>query len=98
LLRRNPAVQLVRVQDVGLVQTPDPEILEWAANEDRVLLSHDVSTVPPAAYQRIAEGKPMPGVFILPDRMPVGQAIDEIMFLIDAEPGEWNDQVLYLPL
>ena len=49
LLRRHPALDLVRVQDVDLMQTPDSEILEWAANQGRVLLSHDVSTVPPAA-------------------------------------------------
>src|SRR5207249_3148212 len=68
LLRRRPDLDLVRVQDVGLSETPDPEILEWAAGQERVLLSHDVSTVPPAAYQRTANGKPLPGVFIVPDR------------------------------
>jgi hypothetical protein len=99
LFRRHPDLALVRVQDVGLMQTPDADILEWAAGEGRVLLSHDVSTIPPAAYQRIAVGKPMPGVFIVPDRMPVGRAIDEILFLaLDVEPGEWKDQVLFLPL
>lgn len=89
----------VRVQDVGLMQVPDRDILEWAASQGRLLLSHDVSTVPPAAYRRVGDGKPMPGVFIVPDRMPIGQAIDELLFLsIDVEPGEWKDQVLFLPL
>jgi hypothetical protein len=99
LFRRFPELDLVRVQDVELTQTPDPEILEWAAGQGRVLLSHDVSTVPPAAYQRVADGKPMPGVFIVPDRMPIGQAIDELLFLsLDVEPGEWKDQVVFLPV
>jgi Domain of unknown function (DUF5615) len=99
LLRRHPELELVRVQDVGLMQTPDPDILEWAASQGRVLLSHDESTVPPAAYQRVGESKGMPGVFILPDRMPIGQAIEEILFLsLDVEPDEWKDQVLFLPL
>ncbi len=99
LFRRHAKLDLVRAQDVGLMQTPDPEILEWAASQGRVLLSHDVSTVPPAAYQRVGNGKPMPGVFVVPDRMPVGQAIDEILFLSgDVEPDEWKDQVLFLPL
>lgn len=99
LLRRHPELDLVRVQDVGLTATPDPDILEWAAAQGRVLLSHDVSTVPPAAYQRVGEGKPMPGVFILPDRMSVGQAIDEVLFLsLEVEPDEWRDQVLFLPV
>jgi hypothetical protein len=95
MFRRQPDLELVRVQDVGLAQTPDSDILEWAASQGRVLLSHDVSTVPPSAYQRISGGKPMPGVFIVPDRMPIG----EILFLsMDVEPGEWKDQVLFLPL
>jgi hypothetical protein len=99
LFRRHSELDLVRVQDLGLMQTPDPDILDWAARQGRVVLSHDVSTVPPAAYQRVADGKPMPGVFIIPDRMPIGQAIDEILFLsLDVEPGEWKDQVLFLPL
>lgn len=99
LLRRHPEFDLVRVQDVGLMQTPDPEILEWAASQGRLLLSHDVSTVPPAAYQRVGDGKPMHGVFIVPDRMPIGQAIDEILFLsLEVEADEWQDQVLFLPL
>jgi len=81
------------------MQTPDSEILEWAGTQGRVLLSHDVSTVPPAAYQRMAEGKPMPGVFIVPDNMAISRAIDEILFLtLDVDPAEWKDQVLYLPV
>ena len=55
--------------------------------------------MPPAAYQRIADGKPMLGVFIVPELMPIGQAIDEILFLsVDAEPDEWQDQVSFLPV
>jgi hypothetical protein len=33
LLRRMPVLDVVRVQDVGLAQTPDPVILAWAARE-----------------------------------------------------------------
>ena|SRR5438067_2117374 len=92
LSRRHPEVDLVRVQDVGLMEMPDSDILEWAAGEQRVLLSHDVSTVPPAACQRVGDAKPMPGVFILPDRMPIGQAVNEILFLsLDADPDEWKN-------
>ncbi len=99
LLRRHPGINLVRVQDVDLMQTPDPEILEWAASQGRVLLSHDISTVPPAAYERVGEGKPMAGVFIVPDRMAIGQAVEEILFLsLDSGQDEWVGQVLFLPL
>ena len=37
LLRRKPDLNIVRVQDVGLRGAEDPIILEWAANEGRLL-------------------------------------------------------------
>jgi predicted nuclease of predicted toxin-antitoxin system len=60
--RRNPAVDILRVQDAGLSGADDPAILEWAAQASRVLLTHDVATMTRYAYDRIREGKPMPGV------------------------------------
>lgn len=35
VLRRTPDVDILRVQDVGLSGRPDPEILAWAAQEQR---------------------------------------------------------------
>ena len=45
LLRRQPSIDLVRVQDVGLAHTSDPIILEWAAQQDRVVVSVDKKTL-----------------------------------------------------
>ncbi len=45
LLRRNPYVDIVRIQDVGLSGADDPTVLEWTAEEGRVLLTHDVTTI-----------------------------------------------------
>jgi hypothetical protein len=56
LFRRHSELDFVRVQDAGLMQTPDADIPEWAASQGRVLLSHDVSTVPQAVYQCVADG------------------------------------------
>ena len=56
---------------------PDPMVLEWAAARGLVLLTHDRKTIPPFAYARVAAGLPMPGVFLVSDDMPIGQAIDE---------------------
>jgi predicted nuclease of predicted toxin-antitoxin system len=46
LYRRCAGLDNVRVQDVGLRSTPDPDILAWAAREDRILLTHDRDTIP----------------------------------------------------
>jgi predicted nuclease of predicted toxin-antitoxin system len=52
VLRRLPDVDIVRVQDAGLAGTDDPDVLEWAAGEGRVLLTHDVNTLTGFAYER----------------------------------------------
>jgi predicted nuclease of predicted toxin-antitoxin system len=44
LLPRKPDLDIVRVQDVGFSGADDPTILEWIAQEGRMLLTHDVST------------------------------------------------------
>src|SRR5437868_5621503 len=61
LLRRQPDLDVVRVQDVGLAETADEKILAWAAGEQRVLLTHDRDTIPNFAYDRVRGGEPMAG-------------------------------------
>jgi predicted nuclease of predicted toxin-antitoxin system len=70
LFRRQPDLDLVRVQDVGLAGVDDPDVLEWAAREGRILLTHDRSTMPDFAAERVRAGLPMPGVFVVNDRLP----------------------------
>ncbi len=41
LIRRKPHLDIVRIQDVGLSGAEDAEVLDWAAREGRVLLTHD---------------------------------------------------------
>lgn len=97
LLRKQQDLELVRVQDAGLMGLDDPSILKWAAANERVLLTHDRCTVPRFAYDRVREGERMPGVFVVHDRMGIGQAIEEILlFTLCSEEGEWEGQVLYL--
>ena len=41
LLTRLPELDVVRVQDSEVSMASDPEVLEWAAREGRVLLTRD---------------------------------------------------------
>jgi hypothetical protein len=41
----------------------------------------------------------MPGVFLVSDLMPIGQAIDEILLAVDClAPEECKDRVTFFPL
>jgi hypothetical protein len=99
LLRRKPELDIVRIQDVGLSGADDPTVLGWAAQEGRVLLTHDVTTITRYAYERVKAGQSMPGVFEVSRAVPVGRAIEDIPLLAECRlDGEWEGQVRYLPL
>lgn len=100
VLRQVPDLDIVRAQDVPAIYgRDDPAVLEWAASEERVLLTHDVSTMRQHAYRRILAGRPMPGVFEVNTDLPIGLAVEELVLIARGSvPGEWEGQVRYLPL
>ena len=83
LLRRKPDLDIVRVQDAGLSEADDPTILDWAAQEGRVLLTHDVTSITQYAYERVQAGKPMPGVFEVSREVPIGVAMEDILLIAE---------------
>lgn len=99
VLRVRSDIDIVRVQDVGLRTTNDSLVLDWAAREGRVLLTHDAQTMPVCAYERILNSVPMPGLFIVPQEESVSRIIEEIVLLAECSlEGEWAGRVSYLPL
>ncbi len=100
LRRRDPALDLQRVQDAGLGGAPDPTLLAWAATQDRVLLTHDRRTMPTHAYDRVQAGLPMPGVLVVRnDDNAIGALAEEILLVLHCTtPDELRDRVWYLPL
>lgn len=99
LLRTKVDVDIVRIQDVGLSGADDPTILDWAAQQGRVLLTHDVSTITKYAYERVEAGQAMPGVFEVSRAASIGQVIEDILLLVECSfENEWEGQIIYLPL
>lgn len=81
--RKNQQIDIIRVQDVGLSGADDPTVLEWAAQNHRLLLTHDVATITRYAYERVRDGKPMSGVIEVNRNVAIGQAIDDILLLAE---------------
>ncbi|MDX1998321.1 MAG: DUF5615 family PIN-like protein [Thermoanaerobaculia bacterium] len=100
LLRRLPDLDVVRAQDLTeLSGSSDPVLLEWAARDGRIVLSHDVETLAGYAYARLEAGQAMPGLFELRPEVPIGiaiEALEEVIAL--TRPEEWNGLVAFLPL
>ena len=99
LLLRDPNIDLIRVQDVGLAKADDPSILEWAAEHNRIVLTHDRATMPDFAFNRVIAGQQMPGLFVLSDRISIQQLIEELSLIDEcSDHEEWSNLVVYLPL
>jgi predicted nuclease of predicted toxin-antitoxin system len=93
------SIDLVRVADVGLRTNRDDVILEWAGANQRMVLTHDRSSMIGLAYRRLADGAPMPGVFVVTRRYAIAEVARDLVLISEcALPGEFENRVTYLPL
>jgi hypothetical protein len=64
----------------------------------RILISHDRKTMP-AHFARFLDGRPSPGLIIVPQDLDIGLAIEDLLIIWAAsEAEEWCGKVGFLPL
>lgn len=98
LLRSHPTMDILTAEAAGLRGVPDPEVLARAADDERVLLSHDYHTMPRHFGDFLASGRHCAGVLLLHQTLPLGQAIELVELVWEASsPEEWIDALRYLP-
>jgi hypothetical protein len=94
-----PDLDVVRVQDTDMYQSSDPKLLNWLATESRILLTHDVRTMPRYVFERVHTGQAVPGVIEVHRNTPIGAAVDELEIMIGAGmPEDFQNQVKYIPI
>jgi predicted nuclease of predicted toxin-antitoxin system len=99
LSRRLPELDIVDVRTVGLRSVDDRDILEWAARENRVVLTHDVNTMVGFADARVRNGRHHAGLIKVPQRLAIGRAVEDLVYIARAASADdLRDQVLHLPL
>lgn len=99
LRARIPSLDCVVMQKAGLAGSKDDFLLEIAAKEDRVMLSHDVNTMTSHVNDRLVNGLKMPGLIIIPQGLEIGLAVSELEIVIEcAIESDVRDQILYIPL
>jgi len=96
--RRERVVDFASAADSGLAGLGDPEVLEIAAQQDRILITHDRRTMPGHFRARLDAGKESPGVFIVSQFEPIGPVTEVLMMVWAAsDPAEWRNQIRHLP-
>lgn len=102
LRRRQPSVDVVTAQDLHLREVSDPELLAHAKMHGRILLTHDINTMPAHFHSFLAaltENEHSPGVMLIPQELSIGKAIDALLLVWACSAHEeWRDRFTYLPL
>ncbi len=94
-----PEMNVLTVQEVSLTNVDDPIILAWAAQDERVVLTHDAKTMTRYALQRVNITLPMPGVVVVRKLAPLAICIDDLIYLAQAGgDADFRNQVVYIPL
>jgi len=98
MLDREPALDIVRAREAGLSATDDRDLLEWAAGERRVFLTHDVNTVPEYALERLRAGQLLAGVVLVRKTAEPARIVEDLVTIAAIGTDEdVTDQILNVP-
>jgi predicted nuclease of predicted toxin-antitoxin system len=84
--RREPSIDFQTADEANLRRLRDPEVLALAAQENRILVTHDRRTMPRHFADFILHHS-SPGVFIIAQTVSVQVAIEELLLV---QPGGNN--------
>jgi hypothetical protein len=98
--RGSDTIDAVRVGDSEYLPLgiSDPELLRWAEDAGRILITFDEQSLPGHLADHLRAGRHSPGVFTI---RPAVHLPDLVEFLVLAaiasEPHEWQDRIAYVP-
>ena len=98
LLRLEPAIDFQTAHVANLRGVPDPDVLAYAAREGRVLVSHDITTMPRhfGAFIQTANSA---GVLLALQESPLMTVVEDLLliWMVD-EAQDWVNRIRVLPL
>jgi hypothetical protein len=93
-------IDVVRVADIPELPpgTPDEQILAWAQEHDRLVVSLDKATMPVALMEHIAAGRYSPGLVLLRGGLTVPEVVELLVFISHASSrDEWSNNYQWIP-
>ena len=96
--RRIPDASFTRVQDTEIYGADDPRVLEYAAENGYIILTHDVSTMRGYFYDRMNAGLPLPGLFLVHKQTAIGLVIEALeLIILASDESDWMGKATYIP-
>lgn len=90
LMRVQPEIDIITAAEAFMLGEADPEMLAYAADTDRVLVSHDFKTMPHFFAEFIMSGRRSPGLLLIYQNAPIRKAIEVLHIAWYASlPEDW---------
>ncbi|MBC8449542.1 MAG: DUF5615 family PIN-like protein [Chloroflexi bacterium] len=96
-----PEMAVWRIGDPGAPPhgALDPDILLWCENNDFSLVTNNRASMPIHLRDHLLAGRHVPGIFILHNKMSLGETVDELALIwLATEPDEYTDLISFLPV
>ncbi|WP_230968108.1 DUF5615 family PIN-like protein [Nostoc sp. WHI] len=98
VLRQERWIDFQTALAAGLEGVKDSEVLAIAAQQRRILVSHDRKTMP-SEFAEFITSNHSAGVIIISQKLPVEAAIEELLIIwAISSAEEWVDRIAKLPL
>jgi hypothetical protein len=97
--RREPALDFQSAQTAQLDYLDDETVLQRAASEGRILVTHDKRTLPKHFASFLAKGNSSPGVLlVIPQDVPLRPVVDTLILIwVDDRPETWQNAITVIP-
>ena len=96
--RLEPSVDFLTANQAGLAGIKDPQVLLYAVQHGRMLVTHDRNTMQKHFWSLI-KAHDSPGIIVIPQRFPISAAANELVLMWAAsKPQEWMNQIAFVPL
>lgn len=96
--RREPTLDSQTALTGGIIGLADLDVLDRAATEGCLLVTHDFRTMPRYFAEFVAT-KANAGVLVVPQSLPIGAVVEDLLLIhagTDAE--EWTNRLGFLPI
>lgn len=97
LMRKDPTISFRTAHEAELKGLQDEKVLLIAADADRILVTHDVKTMP-EHFGKFIQKRNSPGVIIIPQSVPIGEAVEVLLMVwFASEHEEYLIRIVVLP-
>ncbi len=101
LLKREPTMVVVKVGVPGAPHkgTLDPAVLDYCERNSLILVTKNRRSMPSHLQEHLAQGRHVPGIFVMDPAMTIGETIEELLLIWAAsDEEEYHDQLFFFPI